>query len=70
MCYTRLNESKSAIKPCTASERIQSETKFKLTNSCSVKFIVSSESVSAKLLNKDLEFLSAQFKAMKKEEIQ
>ena len=70
MCYTRLNESKSAIKPCTASESFQSKTKFKLTNRCSVKFIVSSESSSAKSLNKDMEFLSAQFKAMQKEEIQ
>lgn len=67
MCYTRLNESKGAIKPCTASERIQCKTKFKLTNRCSVKFTVSSERSSAKSLNKDLEFLSEQFKAVKKE---
>lgn len=64
MCYTRLNESKSVIKPCTSSERIQSKEKFRLTNRSLAKFILSSERDFAKTLNKDLEFLSAQFKAV------
>lgn len=70
MCYIRLNESKTAIKSCTATEIIQSKTKFRLTNRCSVKFIVTSENSFAKSLSKDSEFLSAQFKLVQKEVMQ